>query len=155
MPLISCRFVHTGGRVFFFWGSNGSIISHSLSVKSLEYPISYPTSLTFTHSTLILCDHIKDLKWVLYCTISKRDRSISRIAAWGRVVKFEGLGLVLEIFGWVGLARIFALSMVLMSTSWYERKLLARSLGTVSFCMQSDLGYWLKFNLRGCLKRVG
>ena len=63
--------------------------------------------------------------------------------------------MVLEIFGWVGLARIFALSMVLMSTGWYERKLLARSLGTVSFCVQSDLGYWLKLNLSCQIDDVG
>ena len=42
MPLRSCRFVHTGGRVFFFCDSNGSIISHSLSVKSLEYLMNIP-----------------------------------------------------------------------------------------------------------------
>jgi len=35
-PKRICRFVHIGGRVFFFWGSNGSIISHSLSLTSLE-----------------------------------------------------------------------------------------------------------------------
>jgi thioesterase domain-containing protein len=66
MPLRSCLFVHTGGRVFFFWGSSGSIISHSLSVKSLEYPISRPKSIEFTYSALILRDRLKDLKLVLY-----------------------------------------------------------------------------------------
>jgi YD repeat-containing protein len=66
MPLRSCRFVHTRGRVFFFWGISGSIISHSLSVKSLEYPTSPPHLLEFTYSALILRYCPKDLKWVLY-----------------------------------------------------------------------------------------
>mgnify|MGYP000031659507 CR=1 len=71
MPLRSCLFVHTGGRVFFFWGSSGSIISHSLSVKSLEYPIFYLNLLKFTSSVLILRDRPKDLKWVLYTVASQ------------------------------------------------------------------------------------
>jgi hypothetical protein len=40
MPSNICLFVHRGGLVCFFWGSNGSMTSHSLSFKLLEYGIS-------------------------------------------------------------------------------------------------------------------
>jgi len=41
------------------------MISHSLSVKSLEYTIFNPRLVKFIYSALILRDRPKDLKWVL------------------------------------------------------------------------------------------
>ena len=60
---------------------------------------------------------------------------------------FQGLVLVLRMFGWLGFSAYFRLSSLFVGASWYGRKLLSRSLGTISFCMKSDLGYWLKLNL--------
>ena len=45
MPSKISRFVHRGGLVRFFWGSNGAMISHSLSVKLLEYGIYFSSYL--------------------------------------------------------------------------------------------------------------
>jgi hypothetical protein len=43
-----CLFVQRGGLVRCFWGSNGSMISHSLSVKLLEeYGIGSKTAFLF------------------------------------------------------------------------------------------------------------
>lgn len=47
MPSRMCLFVQRGGRVRFFWGSNGSMSSHSLSVKLLEYGIDWTTAFLF------------------------------------------------------------------------------------------------------------
>ncbi len=47
MPSKICLFVQRGGRVRFFWGSNGSMSSHSLSVKLLEYDIDSKTAFLF------------------------------------------------------------------------------------------------------------
>jgi hypothetical protein len=44
-------------------------ISHYESVKSLEYPISHPSSFEFIYPALILRHRQKDLKWVLYSTL--------------------------------------------------------------------------------------
>src|SRR4028118_846574 len=93
MPLRSCRFVHTGGRVFFFWDSKGSIISHYESVKSLEYPISHPSSLEFIYSALILRDRPKDIKWVLY------NPSRSRISAFRKLPRHETIPFELSLAG--------------------------------------------------------
>jgi len=45
MPSKISRFVHRGGLVRFFWGNNGAMISHSLSVKLLEYGIYFSSYL--------------------------------------------------------------------------------------------------------------
>ena len=50
--------LHLGGLVLFFFGSKGSISSHSRSVTSLEYAISL--DILF----------YKDTKWVLYDAVS-------------------------------------------------------------------------------------
>lgn len=45
MPSKICLFVQRTGLVCFFWGSNGSMISHSLSFRLLEYGTGWSTTL--------------------------------------------------------------------------------------------------------------
>ena len=55
----------------------------------------------------------------------------------------------------LGLSAYFCLSSFLVGAIWYGRKFVARLLGTVGFCMQSDLGCWLKLNLSCQINDVG
>ena len=76
MPSRICLFVQRGGRVRFFWGSNGSMSSHSVSVKLLEYGIDSKTAFLFD---LNLASEIPNglYKGIQWRTFRKPDISLS------------------------------------------------------------------------------
>ena len=68
--------LHFVGQVFFFFGNNGSIRTHSRSVKLLEYGI-YPTlGYSNWRSLLSITNSRKDTKWVLYTSESSRCENV-------------------------------------------------------------------------------